>query len=213
VNAMSRRKNPGEKRREFIQAAEELFLEKGYENTSVDDIVKRMGVAKGLFYYYFESKDEIILAISDIMFTEITQNIDHIMEQPGLTALQRFTELGRSQQYAMKRSLFMKEFFHLERNRNLHYAMEERVNVIMTPVFERIISQGIEEGIFSTPYPKETAGALLSFFSGLGREKMHHLDKKELPHIMGFVQLTMERMLAAPSGTFVKVFEELPPEI
>ena len=207
---MARRKTPAEKKMEFIQVAEELFLEKGYENTSVDDIVKKMGAAKGLFYYYFDSKDDVILAIADMMYEEIGRNIEQIMAQPEMTALERFQALGQSKQFARKRSQFMKEFFHLERNRNLHYAMDERVNDMMVPIFERIIRQGIEEGIFSTPYPKETAQALLSIFSGLGRRNLRDADQSDKMRVFGFLQLVMERMLAAPPGTFDRIMKDAP---
>jgi AcrR family transcriptional regulator len=205
---MSRRKTPAEKKMEFIQVAEELFLEKGYENTSVDDIVKKMGAAKGLFYYYFDSKDDVILAISEMMFEEITKNIEQVMEHPGLSALERFQALGRCKQFARKRSQFMKEFFHQERNRNLHFAMDERANEVMVPVFERIIRQGIDEGIFSTPYPRETAQALLSIFSGLGHRNLHDVDQAEKERIFLFLQLVIERLLAAPPGTFADMMRE-----
>jgi len=193
---------------EFIQVAEQLFLEKGYENTSVDDIVKKMGAAKGLFYYYFDSKDDVILALVDMIYEEIGKNIEQVMAQPGLSALERFSALGRCQQFAKGRSEFMREFFHQERNRNLHFAMDERANDMMVPVFERIIRQGIEEGIFSTPYPRETAEALLSIFSGLGRHKMHEMEPSEIAHIFDFLQIVMERLLAAPPGTFAQTMKE-----
>ena len=47
------------RRLDFVLAAQSLFEEKGFENTSVDDIAARVGVAKGLFYYYFGSKEEL----------------------------------------------------------------------------------------------------------------------------------------------------------
>lgn len=209
---MTRRKTPAEKRIEFIQVAEELFLEKGFENTSVDDIVKKMGAAKGLFYYYFDSKDDVILAILDMTYEEIKANIEKVMAQPGLTALQRFQALGECKQDARKRSQFLREFFHQERNRNLHLAMDEKANELMVPIFEKIIRQGIEEGIFSTPYPRETAEAILSIFSGIGRRYGHDLESARRSEIFDFLQLAIERLLAAPPGTFAQMMRDFPKE-
>ena len=57
--------NDSEQRREeFINAAEKLFKENGVVETTVNAIVKELDVAKGLFYYYFKSKDDVIEAIS-----------------------------------------------------------------------------------------------------------------------------------------------------
>ncbi len=44
-------KDPEERKNEIVDAAEELFVTKGYEKTSISDIVKKVGVAQGLFYY------------------------------------------------------------------------------------------------------------------------------------------------------------------
>ena len=48
-------KDKEERRLEFIETAQRLFIENGYYATSIDDIVNEMGVAKGLFYHYFDS--------------------------------------------------------------------------------------------------------------------------------------------------------------
>ncbi len=54
-----------ERRNEFVDAAEKLFKENGIVDTTISSIVKEMNVAKGLFYYYFKSKDDVIDAISE----------------------------------------------------------------------------------------------------------------------------------------------------
>ena len=58
--------NEAEQRREeFINAAEKLFKKNGVVETTVNAIVKEVDVAKGLFYYYFKSKNDVIEAISE----------------------------------------------------------------------------------------------------------------------------------------------------
>ncbi len=52
-------------REEILQSAEDLFARKGYHETSMDDIVKESGLSKGAIYGYFDSKQEIFLALSD----------------------------------------------------------------------------------------------------------------------------------------------------
>ena len=56
---MGRNRPASERKQEFIQNSVQLFVEKGYENTTVDDIATRMGVAKGLFYYYFKRRKTV----------------------------------------------------------------------------------------------------------------------------------------------------------
>ena len=62
---MRETKDSEERRDEFVDAAEKLFKENGIVDTTVNAIVKEMDVAKGLFYYYFKSKDDVIEAISE----------------------------------------------------------------------------------------------------------------------------------------------------
>ncbi|MBR2067500.1 MAG: TetR/AcrR family transcriptional regulator [Solobacterium sp.] len=57
-------KDNSERKNEFIETAEKLFMENGIVDTTVNSIVKELDVAKGLFYYYFDSKDDVIEAIS-----------------------------------------------------------------------------------------------------------------------------------------------------
>ena len=64
-------KAASDRRLEFIDTAEALFNEKGFENTSIDDIVQRVGVAKGLFYYYFKSREELLATIVDRILDEM----------------------------------------------------------------------------------------------------------------------------------------------
>ena len=62
---MKETKDTDERRNEFIDAAEKLFKENGVVDTTINAIVKEMDVAKGLFYYYFKSKDDVIDAICE----------------------------------------------------------------------------------------------------------------------------------------------------
>jgi len=62
---MKENKDTEIRRTEFVDAAEKLFKENGIVDTTVNAIVREMNVAKGLFYYYFSSKDDVIDAISD----------------------------------------------------------------------------------------------------------------------------------------------------
>ncbi len=54
-----------DRRNEFIEAAERLFRENGIVDTTISSIVKEVNAAKGLFYYYFNSKDEVIEAVAE----------------------------------------------------------------------------------------------------------------------------------------------------
>lgn len=75
-------KDNEERRDEFVNAAEKLFKENGIVDTTINSIVKEMNVAKGLFYYYFKSKDDVIDAISDKYNEVFNEMMEEKMNQP-----------------------------------------------------------------------------------------------------------------------------------
>ena len=54
-------------KRRIVDAAWELFYEKGYDDTTVDDIIRLSETSKGSFYYYFNTKDELLNTLSIIL--------------------------------------------------------------------------------------------------------------------------------------------------
>lgn len=65
------KKQPEQWKKEILDAAKELFLSKGYEETAITDIMELAGGAKGMFYRFFQSKEEVMHALGDRMFWRI----------------------------------------------------------------------------------------------------------------------------------------------
>ncbi len=198
-----------DRRLEFINAAEALFNEKGFENTSIDDIVQRVGVAKGLFYYYFKSREELLAAIVDRILNEIETVVIRAMEKEGLTAMQRIHEMSTSSDLIRARSGKLMRYFHEERNQALHLQLEVRTMKFLVPAMEAVIKQGVQEGVFNTPYPRETAIALfgikgVSDHTNAGTD--YHEDEERNVRIISFLS---ERLLGAKEGTFLEFFTEI----
>ena len=74
-------KTKEERRKEIIETAGKLFEEKGYEQTQVQDIVNEIGVAKGLFYYYFKSKDEVMEELADRYADAIIDAVNKLIDK------------------------------------------------------------------------------------------------------------------------------------
>jgi AcrR family transcriptional regulator len=202
-------KAASDRRLEFINAAEALFNEKGFENTSVDDIVQRVGVAKGLFYYYIKSREELLAAIVDRILDEMEQIVIEATNKEGLTAMQRLQEMSTSSDAIRARSGGLMNLFHEERNQALHLQLEVRTMKFLVPAMEAIVTQGVQEGVFHTPYPKETALALFGI-----KAVIHHNndgtdyceDGEKTIQIIAFLS---ERLLGAKEGTFLEFLREI----
>jgi AcrR family transcriptional regulator len=205
-------KNPEVRKAEFIAAAEELFLEKGFENTSVDDIVARVGVAKGLFYYYFDSKDALLAALVERYLDEIAASITAAMNEEGLSALQMMRKLSPSEVVISDRSREMMKLFHHERNQSFHLAMEQQAQKYMVPALERVIVKGCQEGIFHTDFPHENAIVLVAMMTALKRSAKSGEDPQCWNRLPAVIQEMSERILDAKPGTFSEIMMNMPAE-
>jgi AcrR family transcriptional regulator len=203
-------KKPADRKNEFIEEAQTLFVEKGYEGTSVDDIVAKMGVAKGLFYYYFDSKEELLAIIAHRLLDEIESSIVAAMDKKGLTAVERFQELFNFSADITERSKLMATYFHSEMNQTQHQAMEEKSKAYMLPIIVQLIEQGIGEGTFHTDYPKETAIALIASSVGIKHSLEPSMSPEEMVRTTRATQSVIERLLGAKPGTFAFFLEKLP---
>jgi AcrR family transcriptional regulator len=202
-------KAASDRRLEFINAAEALFNEKGFENTSIDDIVQRVGVAKGLFYYYFKSREELLAAIVDRIQDDLEKVVFEATNKEGLTAMQRLQEMSNSSDLIRVRSGKLMKYFHKERNQALHLQLEIRTMKFLIPAVEAIIKQGVSEGVFNTPYPRETAIALFGMKGVIDHTNTgtdYHEDDERMVLVMAFLS---ERLLGAKEGTFLEFLKDM----
>lgn len=214
-------KAPEERRKEIIATARKLFFEKGYEETAVSDIVKGMGVAQGTFYYYFESKKDVLDAIFEDLINEQNAVLREIVEDGTLDAISKWTKAIRaSNQWKMDLKDGMKEILRLpvmqedltlrEKYRNLS---REKISL----VFAKIIYQGIEEGVFATEYPQETAEIVIAIgksIKGFLTDILLNPDKYEnaidlARRKFNTVQEAMERVLGASPGSLPLIDETM----
>jgi AcrR family transcriptional regulator len=196
---------------EFMEAAQELFSEKGFENTSVDDIINRVGVAKGLFYYYFDSKEDLVQIMLWRLLEEIESAIAAAMEKKGLSAMERFNELVSTNRDVACRSAILILYFRQDRNKAIHLTMEKRARELMTGAMEEIICQGNDEGLFHVTYTRETSIALLSAYHGLGMTLEHPASEAQARRRSEVLQDISERLLGMSPSTFIVDQGFLPP--
>lgn len=138
-------KNPEERRQEIIETALALFSEKGYDNTTIQDIVERMNVSPGLCYKYFRSKTEIFAAASEYYAKKAVEQIT-IPVSDDTPAIKKLSiAIQRIFEYVMK---------HKEFEANYHEETEIRASRIdhvaaqMVVIIQPIIEQGVREGTF-----------------------------------------------------------------
>lgn len=152
-------KESAQRRNEFVDAAEKLFRENGIMDTTINSIVKEMNVAKGLFYYYFNSKEDVIEAISE-KYSSAFRSM--MAQQEDCTD---FTDrLDRTVENSVRSFMDLLERLHTTENgvdltplsmRSISDAREE-----ISARFEELIREGNRLGELHADYEKYLADML-----------------------------------------------------
>ncbi|GIP34921.1 TetR/AcrR family transcriptional regulator [Paenibacillus sp. J2TS4] len=200
-------KKPEERRNEILDAAEMLFTTQGYSNTTVNDILNKVGIAKGTFYYYFQSKEEVMDAIVMRFIGMGVQAAKQIAADPNLQAHEKIFQILMAQKPDTGRKEQMIEQLHEVNNAEMHQKSLVETILQLTPVLTEVIEQGIAEGTFRTPYPKETIEFLLVSSQFLFDEGIFEWPPDEwMQKALAFTYV-METTLGADQGSFSYVLE------
>lgn len=185
-----------------MQTAERLFREVGFAKCSVDMIIKDIGVAKGTFYYYFKSKDEILEAIVDKTLNQIIKMVEGVADDPSLTALEKMQALLSNSHVGDDDTLEIAEMLHLPENRELHELTNIQTVLRMSPILARIVEQGNEEGVFATQRPLETIQFLFTGAQFLLDGGLFGFTEEEIRVRREVAQEIIEISLGAKPGSF-----------
>lgn len=156
----------GEKRRrELLQIAYGMFLTQGYENTSVDEIIEAAGIAKGTYYYYFKSKEQMLEAVIDMMIEAEAAAAGQVLasEMPtaqkivGIIASARPTQDEQPIEAALNRP----------ENVFMHKKIQEQLLEAFVPLLSEAVEEGVRGGLFSCDHIPERVKMLLILGSAL----------------------------------------------
>ena len=195
-----------ERRLEIIETAKKLFSERGFNNTPVDAIIKEMGVAKGTFYYYFKSKEEVLAAIVDQTLDQIVKMAEQVAEDASMNALTKMELLLSNSQLGDEETAedakAVAEHLHLPANRELHEITNIQTVLRLSPVLAKIVEQGNEEKVFDAKRPLETIQFLLTGGQFLLDGGLFDFSEQELVERRMAMQEIVEKALGAERGTF-----------
>lgn len=144
---------------EIMSAAGELFLSKGYEETTVTDIMEKVGGAKGMFYRCFDSKEEVMQAIGDKMFFE-NNPFDAIKKRTDLNGLQKIRELLVLNQSDTERDNLNAQAIPILKDPRILQTAIEANKRILTPLWFELLEEARMDGSIQTEYTKELSELL-----------------------------------------------------
>ena len=152
---MARNKYPEVTVERILDVSQRLFLEKGYENTTIQDIVYELGgLTKGAVYHHFKSKEEIMDAVGDRMFTE-NNPFNKVMNRSDLNGLQKLKEMIRLNQSDKARADMNIQSLPILKNPRILAGMIEANRNYLSPYFQKLIEEGNQDGSIHTEYAKE----------------------------------------------------------
>lgn len=198
-------KTPEVRRAEILLAASELFQEIGYESTSVDSIVRSAGIAKGTFYYYFKSKDEVLAALAQQLCAEVVARSQIIADDPQLGAIEKFCAIIASQNQTVEAGQALVEDLHRPENRALHERSNIETVLAFGPILAAVVEQGNQEGVFQVDDPLSTVQFILAGSLFLFGHQMFSWTPEEQAARMQAMLLLIERAFGAVAGSFAAV--------
>ena len=154
-------KDGEERRKEILLTARTLFVQKGYDQTSINDILKIVGIAKGTFYYYYSSKEEVLEAIIMDIVNEGADRAEHILLDPTIPVLERIFRAVIAQTPEFEGALTIADELHKPDNAKLEQEYRKMMLKKMTSVLEGAVKEAQELDIIHTQFPKESIETML----------------------------------------------------
>lgn len=158
---MARNKYPEVTVEKILEVSQRLFLEKGYDNTTIQNIVDELGgLTKGAIYHHFKSKEEIMDALSEKMFTS-NNPFEAVKKRKELNGLEKMRLAVKLNQADEKQVELTRQAIPLLKNPRVLAGMLESNRQFLCPYWLELIEEGLKDGSIQTQYPKELAELLV----------------------------------------------------
>jgi len=160
------------KRNEILDIAQRHIDTKGYERMSIQDIRRELGMSNGAFYHYFDSKAALLTAYIERGQDDLDKVFRAIVEDPSLSARDKFQRFFASLNRARRnQQAFLADLLRVwfaDDNAIVREKTDEVIVARRAPLLNAIVRQGVQEGVFTTPYPDQAGQVILSITRGMG---------------------------------------------
>jgi AcrR family transcriptional regulator len=200
-------KNPIVRKAEILKAARKLFLTKEYEKATLQDVMDHLGIAKGTIYHYFDSKEDLLEAVVIDMVDARLDEIEAKLKGVKGNALQKIEKLVEFGSMAKEYPELLDQL-HRPTNAGMHIRILVETLIKLAPIYEELIQQGCDEGIFHTEHPRECAELILSAVQFLTDTGIYSWTNEDLERrVKAFPDLIEQQLKAAP-GSFKFLFQK-----
>lgn len=190
------------RKKEILDAAAILFAEKGYDNTSTSDLLEAVGIAKGTLYHHFKSKEAIMDALTERQTDYVLAEARRIAADKSIPVEERMirTILALHVDTEETEDNELIEHLHKPQNALMHQKTKRIIFQSVPPILAGILEDGIDLGLYDTPYPLVCMEMAMSYLDNILDEDMLELtDAQRLEKIRAFI-FSLERLLGVKTG-------------
>lgn len=194
MNEMARNKYPEMTVEKILDVSKRLFLEKGFDNTTIQDIVDGLdGLTKGAVYHHFKSKEEILDALGNSMFFE-DNPFTLIESRTDLSGLEKMREVIRLYHSSREREELSRQSVPLLKNPRILAGMLESDRTVLAPLWLRLMEEGNRDGSIHTQFARELS-QVIPMLTGLWlAPSVYPASKDEIRQKLRFIARLLESM-------------------
>ncbi|AIY79698.1 helix-turn-helix transcriptional regulator [Clostridium botulinum] len=208
---MARNKNPEITINRILDTSMDLFLKKGYDNTTIQDIVNELGdLSKGAIYHHFKSKEEIMEAVIPRIYRGSDEDV---LESEKITCKNGLDKLKKTLLKSLKnpaQERIIKAAPNLMKNpRILTQQLFDVVGKIVPTIVEPIIREGMNDGSINTNNPKELAESFIILMNVWMNPSVFFVSKEEFRQKFEFLkELLVGLGMPILDEEFIEVMEQ-----
>lgn len=200
-------KEAEERRNEILDAADELFAQKGFDGTSTNDILEKVGIARGTLYYHFKSKEDIMDALIERYNVRLLSAAQEVASDKSLPIVDRIIRVVMALNISGGSSEEIMEHIHKPQNALMHQKIQKVIINGVPPILAGIIREGIEQGMFHTPFPYECMEMVVIYAITVFDDDMIGMTNEErFSRMVAFIS-NVERLLGAESGSLMETLK------
>ena len=196
-------KEAAERRNEILDVAERLFCTNGYDNTSTNDILAEIGIARGTLYYHFKNKEDILDAMIDRILDETVRKAESIALDESVPVLERLTKTVLAANVDTKTGSMILEQVHKPQNALMHSKIQERLLSQLVPLFVKIVEDGIAQNLMYTDYPEDTMQMLLLYANTAFDDSIEYTEEEKKRMVLAVIS-NSEILLHMEKGSMLE---------
>lgn len=197
-----------ERKNEIIDTAQNLFMTKGYSACSVAEIIDAIGIAKGTFYHYFKSKEEVLDAIVDKGTDMIVNRIYKVLHDDSLTYIDKIVGSLFSMQIEDTMGNEILDELHKAENSLMHQKSIYMIVNRVSPLLEELTIQGNKDGVFNCKHPSQYLKIILSSSVTLLDDGIFPMTKEEKIEIFSSIVDLLEQVLGVEEGAIMSKLKD-----